>query len=60
MLYKNTKAVVRSHEPDNDFFDNVAGVLQEDTLALYLLWCCLDYVPRTYIDLMKENGFTLK
>ena len=32
---------------DIDYFDIVAGVLQEDTLAPYLLIICLDYVLRT-------------
>ena len=39
--------------------DIVAGVLQGDTLAPYLFIICLDYVLRTSIDLMKENGFKL-
>ena len=59
MLYKNTKVKVRSPDRDTDFFDIIAGVLQGDTLARYLFINCLDYVLRTSIDLMKENGFTL-
>ena len=35
------------------------GVLQEDTLAPYLFIICLDYVLRTSIDKIKENGFKL-
>ena len=31
MLYKNTKVKVRSPDRDTDYFDIVAGVLQEDT-----------------------------
>ena len=58
MSYKNTKGMV--HSPDGDFFDYVAGVLQGDILAPYLLILCLDYVLRTSIDLIKENCFTLK
>ena len=34
-------------------------MLQGDTLAPYLFIICLDYVLRTSVDLMKENGFTL-
>ena len=34
--------------------------LQGDTLALYLVIICLDYVLRTSIGLIKETGFTLK
>ena len=44
---------------ETDFFDNVAGVLQGDTLAPYL-FIILDYILLILIDLMKENGFTLK
>ena len=60
MLYKNTKVKVHSPNGVTDFFDIVAGILQGDTLALYLFIICLDYVLRTPIDLIKENGFTLK
>ena len=60
MLYKNTKVKVCSPDGDTDFFDIVAGVLQGNTLAPYLVLICLDYVPRTFKDLMKENGFALK
>ena len=59
MLYKNTKVKVRSPNGDTDYFDIVAVVLQRKTLAPYLFISCLDYVLRTTIDLMKENGFKL-
>ena len=59
MLYENSKVKVRSPDGDTDYFNIVAGVLQRDTLALYLFIICLDYVLRTSIDLMKENGFKL-
>ena len=57
MLYRNTK--VRSPDGNTDFFDIVAGVLQEDTLAPYLFISCLVYVLITSIDKMKENGVKL-
>ena len=60
MLYNYTKIKVRSLYGDTDFFDIVAGVLQGDTLAPYLFIICQNYVLRTSIDLMRENGFTLK
>ena len=44
---------------ETDYFDIVAGVLQEDTLAPYHFIICLDYVLKTSIDLMKSNGFKL-
>ena len=49
------KVKVRSPDGDTDYFDIVAGVLQEDTLAPYLFIICLDYVLRTSIDIMKDK-----
>ena len=57
--YRNTKVKVRSPDGDTDYFDIVAGVLQGDTLAPYLFIICLDYVLRTSIDNIRENGFML-
>ena len=59
MLYKIMKVKVHSQDGDTDFFNIVEGVLQGDTLALHLFIICLDYLVRTSVDLMKENGFTL-
>ena len=59
ILYRNTKVRLRSPDGDTDFFDIVAGELQGDTLAPYLFIICLDYVLRTSIDKIKENGFEL-
>ena len=50
---------VRPPDGDTAYFDIVAGVLQGDTLAPYLFIICLDYVLRTSIDKIKENGFKL-
>ena len=44
---------------ETEYFDIVAGVLQGDTLAPYLFIICLDYVLRTSIDKIRENGFEL-
>ena len=41
---------------DTDYFDIVTGVLQGNTLALFLFIICLDSVLWMSIDLMKENG----
>ena len=60
MLYTSTKVKIRSPDGDTDIFGIVTGVLQGDTLASYLFIICLDYVLRASIDLIKENGFTLK
>ena len=58
-LYRNTTVKVRSPDGDTDYFDIVARVLQGDTLASYLFIICQDYVLRTSIDKIKENGFEL-
>ena len=47
LLYKNTKAMVCSPDDDTDLFDNVAEVLQADTLAPYLFIFYLDCVIQT-------------
>ena len=59
MLYRNTKVKVCSPEGDTDYFDIVAGVLQGDTLAPYLLIICLDYGLRTSINKLKDNCLKL-
>ena len=60
MPYKNTIVKVCLSDGDAFFFDIVAGVLQGETLALYLFRICLDYLLPMLIDLMKENGLTLE
>ena len=50
---------LRFPDGDTDYFNIVAGVLQGDTLAPYLLIIALDYVLRPSIDKMKDNGFKL-
>ena len=57
ILYRNTKVKVRSPDGDTEYFDIVARVLQGDTLAPYLFIIYLDYVLRTSIDKIRENGF---
>ena len=59
ILYRNIKVKVRSPDGDKDYFDIVAGVLQGDTFAPYLFMIFLDYVFRTSIEKIKENGFKL-
>ena len=59
ILNRNTKVKVRSPDGDTENFDIVAGILQGDILAPYLFIICLDYVLRTSIDKIKENGFEL-
>ena len=50
---------VFSPDGDTEYFDIVAGGLQGDTLAPYLFIISLDYVLRTSIDKIRENGFEL-
>ena len=59
MLYKNTKVNVCLTDGHTDYFNIVVGVLQGDILASHQFIICQDYVLRTSIDLMKENGFKL-
>ena len=59
ILYRNTKVKVPSPDGDTEYFDIVAGVVQGDTLAQYLFIICLDYVLRTSIDKIRENGFEM-
>ena len=57
ILYRNTKMKVHSPDGDTEYFDIVAGV--QDTLASHLFIICLDYMLRTSIDKIRENGFVL-
>ena len=59
MLNRNAKVKVRSPDGDANYFNIVAGILQRDTLAPYRFIICLDYLLRTSIDKIKENGFKL-
>ena len=49
--------MARSSDGNCDF-NIAAGVLQEDTLAPYMVIICLDNMQWTTIDFIKENGFT--
>ena len=60
ILNRNTKVKVRSPDGHTEYFDIVAGVLQGDTLAPYLFIICLDYVLRTSIYKIRENGWRRK
>ena len=59
IIYRSTKVKVRSPDGETEYFDIVAGILQGDKLAPYLFITCLDYVLRTSIDKIWENGFEL-
>ena len=59
---ENLKYSDTIEKPDDNinFFDVVTEVLQGDTVAPYLFILCLDYVPWTFIDIIKDKGFILK
>ena len=59
ILYKNTKVKERSPGGDTEYFDIVTGVLQRDMLAPYRFIIYLDYLLRTSLDKIRENGFVL-
>ena len=59
ILYRNIEVKVRSPDGDTEYFDIVTEVLQGDTLAPYFFIICQDYVLRTSIDKIRENGFEL-
>ena len=59
-LNKNINTIVHSTDGDTNFFNIFAGILQGDTLALLLFIICLDYILQMSLDLMKENGVSLK
>ena len=59
ILYRNTKVKVHSLDGDTEYFDIVAGIQQGDTIAPYFFIICLDYILRTSIDKIRENGFEL-
>ena len=60
MLYKNTKAMVRSPAGDTDFFEVLSGLLLGYTLAPFFFILLPDYVLQTSADPLNEISFTLK
>ena len=60
MLYKKTEVMVNLPDDCSDFFENVTGFLQQDTLVSHLFILCLDYILLTLIELIWENVFTLE
>ena len=51
--------MVRSPDGDTPYFEITTGVLQGDTLALFLFIICIDYILKTSLDNNLELGFTL-
>ena len=44
MLFSSTEVKVHSLDGDTDFFDIIASLLQEETLAPHLFIICKDYI----------------
>ena len=44
---------------ETEYFDIGEAVLQVDSLAPYLFIICLDYMLKTSIDKIRDNGFEL-
>ena len=59
VLYTNTEAQVLSPDGDTEFFEILAGVLQGDTLAPFLLIISLDYAMRIATEDEVSVGFAL-
>ena len=51
--------MVRSPDVDTHFFKITTGVLQGDTIALFLFIICLDYVLRKSIDCNTDLGLQI-
>ena len=52
LYYKSAKVIELSPDSDTDFFDIIAGILQGNALALFLI-ICRNYVQWTSKDQMK-------
>ena len=59
MIYRHTKVRVLSPDGDTHYFDIVEGVLKVGTLPPYLFIICLDYILKSSVDKMEDNGFKL-
>ena len=58
-MYHGTRAAVVTADGLSDLFDTSSGVLQGDTLALFLFVILLDWVLRTALP-SAEDGFLLR
>lgn len=58
MLYKDTKAIVRSLDNDTDPFEAYSKVIYLSHFSSY--YVCLDYVLQTSLNIHNEIGFKIK
>ena len=59
LITRYSKIILALADGDTEYLGIVAEVLQGDTLAPYRFIICLDYMLRTSIDKIRENGFEL-
>ena len=60
-MYNGSKAHVMTPDGPSDEFEITAGVLQEDTLALFLFVIIVDWIMRNTIEEIGEGvGFSLQ
>ena len=54
-VYSTTEVKIISPDGETDFFNILAGVMQGDTLALYLFIIVLDYATRQALQGSEDN-----
>ena len=59
MLYINTTSQVITPDGMTEFFKTLAGMLQGDTLALYLFVIIIDYCMGLALEKHRDFGFTV-
>ena len=59
LLHTDTRAQVITSDGMTDFFEIVVGVLQGDTLALYVFILVVDYCVRLVMEKYPYSGFTV-
>ena len=55
-MYTNTQAIVLTPDSETEPFEILAGILQGDRLAPFLLIIVIDHIMQTSVDSMKEGG----
>ena len=61
IIYEDTSAKIITPDGETETFSILAGVLQGDTLSLYLFVIVIDYIMRKYLTGREEKlGFQLR
>ena len=58
-IYDNPKTSISTSNGPKNLFSTLSGILQEDTIALYLFIIVVDYIIPKPVEFMKENGLLL-